>query len=155
MLTLLRNIAAVITGNYVGMIVGFLIGALNRLFFPLPDGMTFSDMHEEKNLPAILAWVETLPQSAFILVLVSHLSQAFIGGCIAALISDKKYAVLVAMIVGALSLLGGVMEMMQSPSPAWLWIEMPLYLVVAWLAGKLVLRMSGAFPAFTLNSRMS
>ena len=143
-LTLLRNIAAVITGLCIGGIANMLIGGLNLLFFPMPDGMTFSDMFDEEKLPAILAWLETLPQSAFILVLVAHLSQAFIGGCIAALISSKKYAVLVAMIVGALSLLGGVMNMMQVPSPVWLWIEMPLYLVAAWLAGKLVLRMSGA-----------
>ena len=143
-LTLLRNIAAVITGFCIGGIVNNFIIKLNALIFPMPEGMSFSDMQDKEKLPAILEWFESLPQSAFILVLVAHLSQAFIGGFVAALISNKKHAVLVAMIVGVLSLLGGIIVFMLIPGPAWLLIEMPLYLVVAWLAGKLVLRKFGA-----------
>jgi hypothetical protein len=42
------------------------------------------------------------------------------------------------MIVGALSLAGGIANAVMLSPPAWTLIEMPLYLVVAWLAGKQV-----------------
>ncbi len=41
------------------------------------------------------------------------------------------------MIVGALSLAGGVMNAIQLSTPVWTWIEMPFYLVVAWIAGRM------------------
>ena len=44
----------------------------------------------------------------------------------------------VAMIIGVLSLIGGYINMQSIPLPTWMWIEMPLYLVAAWLAASLV-----------------
>ena len=44
---------------------------------------------------------------------------------------------LLAMIVGALSLAGGIAAMMMITGPDWMMIELPLYLVVAWLAGNI------------------
>ncbi len=39
--------------------------------------------------------------------------------------------------MGVASLAGGLMNMMTIESPDWMYIELPLYLVVAWLAGRL------------------
>ena len=36
------------------------------------------------------------------------------------------------------ALAGGIMNMMTIKGPDWMFIELPLYLVVAWLAGRLV-----------------
>jgi len=47
---------------------------------------------------------------------------------------------LLAMIVGVLSLAGGIMAMMTIEGPDWMIIELPLYLVVAWRAGRIELR---------------
>jgi len=44
---------------------------------------------------------------------------------------------LLAMIVGVASLAGGIMSMMSIKGPAWFVIELRLYLVVAWLAGRM------------------
>ena len=49
----------------------------------------------------------------------------------------------VAMTVGLLSMVGGILNMMSMPLPAWMWIEMPLYLVAAWFAARLVLARRG------------
>jgi hypothetical protein len=65
-------------------------------------------------------------------------SQAFFGGLIAAKISKKRRTT-VAMIIGVLSLIGGYINMQSIPLPTWMWIEMPLYLVFAWLAAYLVI----------------
>lgn len=48
------------------------------------------------------------------------------------------------MIVGVLSLAGGIMNAIQLSTPTWTWFEMPLYLCVAWLAGRMVTRSRAA-----------
>jgi hypothetical protein len=135
-LNILRNIVAVLIGVIVGGTINMLIGILNVQIFPLPQGMSLMTIADDPE--ALEAWINSLPQTAFILVLVAHLSQAFFGGYVAAFIS-KRNVMCVAMVIGALSLVGGLMNMAQVPAPLWLWIEMPLYLVVAWYAGKLEL----------------
>jgi len=42
------------------------------------------------------------------------------------------------------SLAGGIMNMMSIDGPAWLMVELPLYLVVAWAAGTLEVRRRAA-----------
>ena len=40
-------------------------------------------------------------------------------------------------IVGGLSLAAGIANQLMLSAPAWTWIEIPFYLVFAWLAGRL------------------
>ena len=142
MIRFLIAIVAVIVGWVVGCLANLGIGMVNVMMFPLPDGMTFTDMLNPDNKQAIVDWIASLPQTAFILVLVAHLSQAFLGGFIAALIA-KRNMMCVAMVIGVLTLIAGLINMMTIPAPVWLWIEMPLYLVVAWWAAKIVMKMRG------------
>jgi hypothetical protein len=44
---------------------------------------------------------------------------------------------LLAMIVGVLWLVGGIAAMMMIEGPTWMVVELPLYLVVAWITGRL------------------
>jgi hypothetical protein len=48
------------------------------------------------------------------------------------------------MIVGSISLLGGIWNMMNMPMPAWMWVEAPLYLIAAYAAAKIKLGRSAA-----------
>ena len=134
MVRILIAIVAVIVGLFIGGTVNLGTGMLNVLIFPMPDGVSWNDSE------AINEWIKDLPQSAFILVLVAHVSQAFVGGFVAALIA-KRNMMCVAMAVGVLSLAAGIMNLLMIPAPSWLWVEMPLYLVAAWVAGKLVVSM--------------
>lgn len=136
MIRILIAIVAVFIGLVVGGAVNFGIGMLNVQIFPMPDGVTWAD--EE----GVRTWIENLPQTAFILVLIAHLSQAFVGGFIAALIA-KRNMMCVAIAVGILSMCGGIMNMMMIATPNWMYIELPLYLVAAWLAAKIVMKMRG------------
>lgn len=140
MIRILIAIVAVIVGTLIGGMANYLIGMLNVMLFPLPDGMTYSDMFDADAQETLVVWISSLPQSAFILVLVAHLIQAFIGGFVAALIA-KRNMMCVAMVVGVLTLIAGIINILSIPTPVWLWIEMPLYLLVAWWAAKLVIRM--------------
>ena len=45
--------------------------------------------------------------------------------------------ILLAMIIGVLSLAGGLANAVMMATPAWTWIEMPGYLLVAWFAGSI------------------
>jgi hypothetical protein len=82
------------------------------------------------------AWIVTLPTAAFFVVLAAHLGQSFVGGWVAARLGSSA-PMLLAMIVGLASLAGGIMAMMSIDGPTWMIVEMPLYLVVAWFAGRM------------------
>lgn len=128
---MLRNIGAVVLGLIVGMIVNVVILQLNSALFPLPEGIDPTDYE------ALRTVMQSMPALAWVGVILAHLGQAFVGGWVAARIGVDR-PVLLALIVGALSLAGGVANAVMLSTPAWTWVEMPLYLVVAWLAGKQV-----------------
>lgn len=126
-----RNVIAVIVGLAVGMMVNMALVLLNLGLHPMPEGVNFDDPEGVK------AYFATLPLMAYLIVLLAHLGQSFVGGLVAALISATR-PMLVAMIVGVLSLIGGLINMTDMPLPMWMWIEIPLYLVVSWAAGSIV-----------------
>jgi MFS family permease len=131
---MLRNILSVIAGLFVGSAVNMALVMLNAyVLFPMPPG---TDMNVPEQLNAYIA---TLPTVAFLVVLAAHLGQSFVGGWVAARLGTSR-PMLLAMIVGVLTLVGGIMNWMTVDGPTWMMIEMPLYLVVAWLAGRMVQR---------------
>jgi len=135
---MVRNILAVLAGLAAGMATNMALVMLNAyVLFPMPEG---TDMNDPAQMNAYIA---TLPATAFIVVLAAHLGQAFVGGWTAARLSASK-PMLLAMIVGVLSLLGGIANMQQIDHPAWMYVELPLYLVVAWVAGQLERRRRAA-----------
>lgn len=135
-----RNLGAIILGLIVGMIVNLLVLQLNSLVFPLPEGTDASDYD------ALRVAMQSQPALAWVGVVLAHLGQAFIGGWVAARLGVSR-PVLLALIVGGLSLAGGIANAVMLSTPAWTWIEMPLYLVVAWVAGKQVERSRAAASA--------
>ena len=129
-MNLIRNILAVIVGLIIGMAVNMSLVMLNaKVLFPMPEGATMDDPEQ------LNAWVATLPTAAFFVVLAAHLGQSFVGAWVAARLGASE-PMLLAMTVGLASLAGGIMAMMSIDGPTWMIVEMPLYLVVAWLAGE-------------------
>lgn len=89
----------------------------------------------------------------WLLIVVAHVGQAFIGGLLAAAIG-RSASMVVAMIVGVISMLLGIANLMSMPLPAWVWIEMPLYLLAAWFAARIVLAWrAGKHPGEDSNFR--
>ena len=135
---MLRNILAVIAGLAVGMVVNMALVLLNvYVLYPMPEGTSMQDQEQFK------AYLETLPATAFLVPVVAHLAQAFVGGWTAARIGASR-PVLLAMIVGVISLVGGIINLMTIEGPGWMYVELPLYLVAAWLAGRIEVRRRGA-----------
>lgn len=128
---MLRTILGVIAGLFVGSIFNMALIMLNAyVLFPLPAG---ADM----NVPKVMtAWIATLPTSAFLIVIVAHLGQAGLGGWLAARISSSR-PIIPAMVVGTLTMLACIMNGISLPGPVWMWIEVPLCLVVAFGVGRI------------------
>ncbi len=127
---MLRNIAAVIFGLIVGSIVNLALLQLNLVLFPLPEGVELEDTERMREV------VQGMPPKAWVLILAAHLGQAFVGGWFAARLG-KSHPLRLALIVGSLSLVGGMANAILLATPAWTWAEMPFYLVFAWVAGRI------------------
>lgn len=135
---MIRNVLAVLAGLATGMVTNMALVMLNAsVLFPMPAG---TDMNDPVQMNAYIA---TLPATAFILVLAAHLGQSFVGGWTAARLGASK-PMLLAMIIGVLSLVGGLMNMSQLDLPSWMYVEIPLYLVLAWLAGRIEVKRRAA-----------
>ena len=126
----MRNFLAVVAGLVVGMAVNMGLVLLNAyVLYPMPEGTDFQDPEQ------INAYIATLPTAAFFVVLAAHLGQAYFGGWVAARSGTRPMQP--ALIVGATSALGGYWNLIQlTEAPSWMWIEMPLYFVLAWVAGR-------------------
>lgn len=71
-------------------------------------------------------------------ILVTHVGQAFFSALMVATITPRA-SMVVAMIVGVLPMLAGITNPSSMPLPAWMWIEMPMYLLAAGSAARIVL----------------
>eukprot|EP01006_Ploeotia_vitrea_P043903 TRINITY_DN66788_c2_g7_i1.p3 TRINITY_DN66788_c2_g7~~TRINITY_DN66788_c2_g7_i1.p3 ORF type:complete len:142 (-),score=18.35 TRINITY_DN66788_c2_g7_i1:630-1055(-) len=127
----LQNIGAVVLGFVIGSMVNMAFVLLNvYVLYPLPEGV---DMNNSQQMSA---WVETLPTPAFIVVLLAHLGQSFVGASVAARFGSSHKMAL-AMTLGVMSLIGGILNAREIYLPTWMYVEFPLYLVVAYVAGTL------------------
>lgn len=127
-----QNAGAVIAGLIAGFAVNMAVLSINtKWLFPAPEGL------DPNNTAQYQAYLDTLPATAFVVVMLAHLGQAFVGGWVAARLGSSR-PVLLAMIIGVLSLAGGIWAMQMFKGPTWMYAELPLYLLLAWLAGRLV-----------------
>ncbi len=108
---MVRNIIAVVLGFIAGSITNMGIVVLSWSIYPPPEGAM---LDAEK----MAAFVQTLPAPAFALVLLAHTGGALVGGLVAALIARQNQLLLGA-IVGALFLVGGIMNAASIPAPLW------------------------------------
>lgn len=123
---------AVVIGLVIGMTVNMALIMLNsKVLFPMPKGLNMKDTEKFQ------AYLDTLPAPAFLVVMAAHLGQAFVGGLAAAWFGSSS-PITLALIVGGISMLGGIMMMRTIKGPRWMLIELPLYLVVAYAAGVIV-----------------
>lgn len=105
----LATLAAFIAGN-VGITAG---QAVNRIFYPSPEGMDFNDA------VALAAWASTLPLPALLGVEASYLVGSVLCGFTGAVIAPS-HGKPVAGITGVLFTLGNMANVMTIPHPMWM-----------------------------------
>lgn len=132
MKTVIRNILAVIAGLVVGSIVNMGIVMISGSIIPPPEGVDPSSME------SLQANMHLFEAHHFIFPFLAHalgtLAGAFIVGLFAV-----KHKLILALIIGALFLFGGIMMVLSVPSPLWFTIvDLSLaYIPMAWLGAKL------------------
>ena len=125
---MLRKLLAILAGAVAGYLVVMTIEMLNLVLFKPPAGMNFGDP------AAMRSWIESLPQTAFILILVAWLLGALVGVFIATRIGRSPVP---GIIVGVLLLAATVSNFFKFPHPAWVMVAAVVGLIaVTWFATR-------------------
>jgi hypothetical protein len=133
-LAVLRSVLALVVGMIVGAALITLGHFLSMLVFPPPAGLDLKDPQ------AFAEYVGKMPDSAWVLVILSHAMGPLGGGFVAAWIAGRA-KVIHALIVGAFFLVGGIINLNNVPHPPWFaYADLLMYLPVAFVAGMLAPR---------------
>ena len=123
-----RNILALITGIVVNIGFNLVLTSVSGVLYPPPAMMDLNDTE------AFARYVASLPAEAIVLVLFGHLGGAFSGAWVAARLSSST-PMTWALWVGVIAMVGGVINLLMNQHPAWMWAEVPFYVVAGWLGG--------------------
>ena len=107
---IVRNILAVIGGWIVGSLANFALIIVGGMLIPMPAGVNPYDME------SIKASAHLFEAKHFVFPFVAHAAGALVGGLIASFIGGSKRLVL-ALVVGALFLPGGIYASFVIPTP--------------------------------------
>ncbi len=132
---IVRNILAVIAGVIVGSVVNMGIITLSGMVIPPPEGV---DVTTTESLKASMHLFEP---KHYIMPFLAHALGTLVGAIIAASIAVNR-KMIVALIIGAVFLIGGTMMVLQLPSPMWFnALDLIVaYIPMAYLGGKLISR---------------
>lgn len=127
-----KNILAVILGIFIGSLANMGIIILSNSVIPLPPGVDPADMESLKEN------IASFPAKNFIFPFLAHAIGTLIGAFVVVKIAANNHFRL-AMIVAGVFLLGGIMMIMDLPSPMWFNVLdiVGAYIPMAWLGWKL------------------
>ncbi|QBA64967.1 hypothetical protein [Muriicola soli] len=127
-----RNILAVIAGLVLGSAVNMLFISLNGRVITLPEGADVSTMEGLKESMSLFE------PKHFIFPFLAHAIGTLIGAYFAAKIAATR-KMMFAMIVGIGFLIGGIINVINLPAPAWFSTLdlIAAYIPMGWLGGRL------------------
>lgn len=135
----MRIFLGVVLGIVVGMVVMMSLHFATMFVYPLPEGVDFMSQ-EAENQARLKEWFGTLPAGAFLLATACHGLGCMAGAFVAMLISGRR-SLVPPLVIGAFFTVGGIMNLSSIPHPAWFpFVDVPIYLVLAWAAGVLLRR---------------
>jgi hypothetical protein len=124
-------------GLIAGVIVAFVIISLNEnitsSIHPVPEGMNMNDIESVK------AYINTMPITAFLAILLGYTVASFVGAFTATYISKiMRHSFIVAFIL----MLANTANLVMIPHPVWFAIASSLiYPPFAWMGGKSAMAM--------------
>ncbi len=134
---MLRNMAAVIAGVFMG---GFCVGLVQLFgmsFFPPPDGLMVA--YESGDRAKLIELINGLPLANFLYVLLSYATGSFVAGALAAVIGGPSSRPVPSVIVGAIVMLMGVLNVVTIPHPLWFTVcALVIILPAAWAGSRTV-----------------
>lgn len=128
-MTIIRNIAAVVVGFLVGMVINGSIVNFGPLVIPNPEG------YDVSNLDTIKATFHLLQPINLIVPFAAHAFGTLTGSLAAFLIAGSRKSVF-AYVIGIVTLAGGITASILIPAPMW-FIALDLifaYIPMTWIA---------------------
>jgi hypothetical protein len=110
----MKNILAALAGIMIAAIIIFGLEALSTVIFPLSEGANPTDSEWLKEN------IDLIPTGAMIIVALAHMIGIICGMYVAGLIS--KTSLFPAYVVGALLLVGTIVNLIMIPHPTWFMI---------------------------------
>lgn len=134
---IVRNILAVVAGAVVGSVVNMAIIMVSGSVIPPPNGADLTTMEGLK------ATMHLFEPKHFVMPFLAHALGTFVGALVAASIAATS-KMKMALIVGLLFFIGGLINVLNLPSPVWFTIlDLGVaYFPMAWLGGKMAMRKS-------------
>ena len=128
---MIRNILAVIVGFVIGSIVNMSLINLGHIVIAPPPGSDFS------TLEGVKAAMPFFGPEQFIFPFLAHGGGTLVGALVAALIA-ASHKFTIAMVIGVLFMLGGIVAVFMFPAPIWYDIvDLVLaYIPMAWIGAK-------------------
>lgn len=129
---ILRNILAVIAGVIIGSIVNMALVNAGPMLIQPPEGVDITSFEGLK------ASMHLFQPKHFLFPWLAHAMGTLVGAFLAAKIAGSHQRTL-ALVVGVLFLIGGILNVVMLPSPLWFTLVDVLlaYLPMAWLGAKL------------------
>ena len=129
---MIRSILTVIVGILSGSATVWVLQLAGHRLYPAPAGVDLN------NIEALKQYVATAPTGMLLSVLAAWAGGAFVGGLVAALLSESRRG-LHALAVGALQTAFAVAQFTMIPHPLWFMIlGVTIFLPLAGLGGLLV-----------------
>lgn len=129
---MIRNIMAVIAGIVGGSVLNMALVTVGPMVVPPPAG---ADLTTMEGLKAAMALMEP---AHFLFPFLAHALGTLLGAFLAAKIATSQQVPL-ALLIGGLFLIGGIINVMMLPSPLWFTLLdlIGAYLPMAWLGARL------------------
>lgn len=109
---ILRNILAVLAGVLVGSFVNMALIMMSSSVIPLPEGVDPGDM---ESIKANMPFYQPIQ---FLMPFLAHALGTLAGAFVTALLAASSHMRL-ALLIGVVFLVGGIMMVMDLPSPMW------------------------------------
>lgn len=133
---MLKKILVIIAGVVTGTIIIFLVESLGHLIYPPPKGIDVHDIEALKDM------MKEIPLGALLFVLLAYALGSFCGGLISGLLS-KSSKIINSIIVGAVLMTFGIINLLMIPHPFWFSIVSTLtYIPCAYFGGLFTLKLS-------------
>ena len=132
---IIKNILAVLAGIVIGSIVNMAIIMISSSVIPPPEGANLTTMEGLKDS------MHLMQPKHFVMPFLAHALGTLAGAFVCALIAAGNKMRL-ALLIGAVFLVGGIMNVYMLPSPKWFAVLdlAAAYLPMAWLGGTMAVK---------------
>ena len=123
-----RNFGVTI-GIVTGIIANMLVLQIGMMVYPIPAGLDTNDVD------AMTTFVATMPLGQLLFTYGAHVTQAGVGSLVGCL-SNRQTASRTGLLVGGITAMFCMMNLMMLPHPMWFWSELPVALGLGWGIGR-------------------